>query len=355
MREKMNKSEIIRPPEIALGATVGIFTPSFPANVHFQNKYFHAVSQITQLGFKVKEGSLTKKFTHQGYRSGTPQERAKEFMELILDSEVDFLMSTIGGCNSSSMIPYLDFEAIRKHPKVITGYSDVTSLHMAILTQSKVSTFYGPALVPSFGEWPKAFEPTVEKFLEAVKYHENPNRALHPFPRWSNQLRDSFTDDWRTGERVYHDNSGWKVLSEGKAKAPLIIANLNTLLALAGTSYFPKLDGEILLLEEMDSPLSMEERSLCQLKLMGTFNNISGLIISKPEKPDFEGANFSLDQLILEIVGNAEYPIISGFDCGHTYPMYTLAQMTELEVQAMENNLIIKLGTNMVSQKLLKL
>jgi muramoyltetrapeptide carboxypeptidase len=302
----------------------------------------------------VKEGSLTKKFTHQGYRSGTPQERAREFMELILDPEVDFLMSTIGGCNSSSMIPYLDFQAIRVHPKVITGYSDVTSLHMAILTQSKVSTFYGPALVPSFGEWPVAFPETLDSFLEATTFHENPVRTLSPFPKWSDQLRDSYTEEWRSDERVYYENQGWNVLNEGKASEPLIIANLNTLLALAGTPYFPRFNGEILLLEEMDSPLSTEERSLCQLKLIGVFDNISGLIISKPERFDNEGADFGLEDLILEILGKRAYPIITQFDCGHTYPMYTLAQMTQLSIDSKDKQVCIKITENMSAKKHLK-
>jgi hypothetical protein len=122
--------------------------------MRFRAKHLHGISQLKSLGFRVVEGELTAAETHQGYRSGSPEERADEFMALILNPEVKALISTIGGENSASMIPYLDFEAIRTHPKVICGYSDVTSLHLAILAHSGLSTFYGPAVVPSFGEWP---------------------------------------------------------------------------------------------------------------------------------------------------------------------------------------------------------
>lgn len=82
---------------------------------------------------------------HKGIRAIAPV----QFMKIIRDKSVSALISTIGGANSSSMIPYLDFDEIRAHPKVICGYSDVTSLHLSILAYSGLSTFYGPAVMPS--------------------------------------------------------------------------------------------------------------------------------------------------------------------------------------------------------------
>lgn len=126
--------EILKPKAITKNSTVGIFTPSFPAHVAFRDKYLHGLSELKRIGFNVIEGSLTKKAIDNGYRSGSPQERADEFMELINNPEVDFLMATIGGNNSSSMLELLDYNATRKERKIITGYSDVTSLHTLSLT-----------------------------------------------------------------------------------------------------------------------------------------------------------------------------------------------------------------------------
>ncbi|HAS3151713.1 TPA: LD-carboxypeptidase, partial [Vibrio cholerae] len=88
------------------------------------------------------------------YRSGSIRERAEELNQLIRDPNVRCIMSTIGGNNSNSLLPYIDYEALRNDPKIIIGYSDVTALLLGIYAQTGLITFYGPALVASFGEYP---------------------------------------------------------------------------------------------------------------------------------------------------------------------------------------------------------
>ena len=87
-------------------------------------------------------------------------------MELIKDDDVSALISCIGGKNSSSLIPYLDFDCIREKQKIICGYNDVTSLHLAILKYSRLRTLYGPALMTWFGEHPNGIKESVESFLK---------------------------------------------------------------------------------------------------------------------------------------------------------------------------------------------
>lgn len=325
----MNRqTPLLRPPPLMPGDTIGVFTPSSPANVRFREKYLHGVDQLRALGFRVIEGPLTASLKDEGYRSGSPQERAAEFMSLVQNPAVKAMISTIGGANSSSLISFLDFDAIRTNPKIICGYSDLTSLHLAILAYSGVSTFYGPAVMPSFGEWPTVLEETRDSFLDAVQRHRNGSRKLLPPPRWSNHFRDAGTDAWKVEPRQFQPNAGWRVLNKGTVRAPLIAANLNTLLTAAGTSYFPQLDGVILMIEEMNASLEEEERDLRHLQLLGVFDRIAGLIVGKPEFYSSGGAPFGYDDLIVEIVGPRSYPIVSDFDCGHTVPMLTLAQMT---------------------------
>jgi muramoyltetrapeptide carboxypeptidase LdcA involved in peptidoglycan recycling len=316
-----------------------VFTPSSPANVTFSEKYRHGILVLERMGFKVVEGPLTASGRSQGYRSGSPKERADEFMTLIRDPKIKGLISTIGGANSSSLIPFLDFDLIRATPKVICGYSDVTSLHLAILAYAGLSTFYGPAVMPSFGEWPDIQEDTKASFLQAVQTHVKGSRLFTPPLQWSNHFRDAKTDEWRTQARNFNKNPGWRVLNPGIAEAPIVVANLNTLMTAAGTDYFPKLDKKILLIEEMSAPLSEEERDLRHLERLGVFDVLSGLMISKPEFYNNEGAPFDYDDLILEIVGtNRSYPIISNFDCGHTVPMLTIAEMTPFSIAAKAGN-----------------
>ena len=220
---------LIKPPVLMKGDTIGIFTPSQPSYIINEEMLTNGIKNIENLGFKVVLGSLTHKRASQGYRSGTPKDRAKEFMDLYSNSHIKGLISTIGGSNSSSLIPFLDFEFIRNNPKIICGYSDVTSLHLAFLHYSNLSTIYGTAAMPWFGEWPSGDEFTINSFLDATMMHTSGTRKIKAPPKWSNHFRDWGDGSWKTVEREWLDNAGWKVLNPGLVKGALVIANLNTL------------------------------------------------------------------------------------------------------------------------------
>jgi muramoyltetrapeptide carboxypeptidase LdcA involved in peptidoglycan recycling len=325
---------IVRPPALPPGSTIGVFAPSTPAHVKFAAKYRHGVDVLRRLGYEVVEGPLVASGRTQGYRAGTPQERAAELMALFLDPAVHGVMSVIGGYNSASLVPHLDFDAIRAHPKVFCGYSDVTSLHLALLARAGLSTFYGPAVMPSFGEWPDVVEYTRDAFLDAVWRHREGSRTLRPPDRWSNHFRDALGDGWRTEPRQWNENAGWRVLRAGEARGPLLVANLATMLCAAGTPDWPDLDGAVLLVEDMAAPFGMSERRFRHLERMGVFDRIAALVVGKPEMPDPEGAPFSYEDLVLEVVGPRPYPIVAGFDCGHTVPMLTLGETTPVRLAA---------------------
>lgn len=336
MKKLTRSPSLVRPPRLRRGEAIGICTPSFPAHVLFREKYRHGLSVIEGLGFPVIEGSLTRAATMEGYRSGSPRARARELMELFENPDVRCIVTTIGGANSSSLIPYLDYDVIRRHPKIFCGYSDVTSLHLALLAYAGLSTFYGPAVVPSFGDWPTILPETAESFLAAACGDE-PHELVAP-RRFSRHVRSARTDAWKTEERIFETNLGPRVLCRGVVEAPCLVANLNTLVTAAGTSYFPDLDGRILIIEEMNAALSEEERDLRHLERLGVFERIAGLIVGKPEVYSNENAPFEYAELILEIVPErADLPIVMDFDCGHTMPMFTIAQETTLRLEAGEH------------------
>lgn len=326
--------ELITPRALKKGDTIGVCTPSSPSYTGNPEMFDVAMGNIEKLGFKVKLGSLTAARASQGYRSGTPEDRAQEFMDLVRDDEVAGIMSTIGGANSNSMIPFLDFTEIRRQRKFFCGYSDVTSLHLAILHYAGLRTLYGTAAMVWFGDYPDGIAETIESFYEAITRTDDAPRELKPFPRWSNHFRDWDDGSWKTVKREWQENLGWQVLSSGEARGPLVAANLHTLCSSAGTPYFPELKDRILLIESMAAPYAIEERTMRQLQLVGAFDQIAGLIVGKPESPDPQGAPFSHNELIMEVVGSRNYPIISEFDCSHTVPMLTLGQGADLELVA---------------------
>ena len=316
------------------GDCLGIFTASAPSYSVCEDLYLNGLKNLERIGFRIKEGSLTRTRGNQGYRSGTAEERAAEFMELILDPEVKGLIATIGGSNSSSLIPYLDFDLIRASRKVICGFSDITSLHMAILKKSGLQTFYGPAVMCWFGDWPDGDLQSIAWFQEATMSAQASQRTITAPQTWSNHMRSWTNGDWKNLPREWKPNDGWKILQEGEAEGPILAFNLNTLLTAAGTDYWPDLTGCVLLLEDMDAPQSRTERHLRQLSLMGAFDQIKGLIVSKPEVYNGQMAPFSYADLIKEQVGPRPYPIVIDFDCGHTLPMITIPQRNRVRLIA---------------------
>lgn len=144
------------PKPLKYGDTIGIYSPSSPVTYTSPKRFERAKSYLLQKGFHILEGSLTGRYDY--YRSGSIQERAKELNALIRNPNVSCIMSTIGGMNSNSLLPYIDYDAFQNNPKIMIGYSDATALLLGIYAKTGIPTFYGPALVPSFGE----FEPFVD-------------------------------------------------------------------------------------------------------------------------------------------------------------------------------------------------
>lgn len=324
---------LLKPHPLKIGDTLGIFTPSSPGYIWNEGLFVNGMKNLEKMGFKVKLGKLTERRASQGYRSGTPKDRADEFMSLIQDPEVKGLVSTIGGNNSSSMIPFLDFDQIRQSQKVICGFSDVTSLHLAILKYAGLQTIYGPSVMCWLGEWPDGIPESTKWFLQAVQGSNGP-RQITPPAKWSNHKRDWSNGDWKNLPRNWQDNEGWRVLNPGSTEGEILALNLNTLMSAAGTPYWPDFKNKILLIEDMEAPLSRTERHLRQLNFIGVFEQIKGLLIGKPEFYNQENAPFGYDDIFMEVIGQRPYPIIANIDCSHTVPMISIPQLSKVKISA---------------------
>ncbi len=341
-RRKTRK--LLKPAALRRGACIGVATPSFPGNVILESKFLKGIEFLKTQGFTIKLGSLTESFVSQGYRTGTNSERAQEFNDLYKDPEVAAIIFSIGGSNSASILPHLDYDYIREFPKIISGYSDITSIHAALNSECDLCTFYGPAIIPSFGNHPRPDKFTYENFLIQTGFRGTFKDYSFPYPeRYSDHFIDARDKKWASIKRTFKSNTGWKILRPGNSKGRIYSYNLNALVSLAGTSYFPNLEGAILCLEQMNTSMANEEKQLTQLKLMGVFDIIKGLLISKPENFDMNDSTITYSDLIHEIVpAKSKFPIIINFDCGHTHPMLTIAQGVKCELTAHERVSLIQ-------------
>ncbi|WP_421383074.1 S66 family peptidase [Bacillus salacetis] len=318
-----------KPERLKKGDTIGIITPSTPAPVLFKERYERGLNQLKSMGFNILEGVCSN--SSQGYRSATIRDRAAEINELIRNPEVKAIISTIGGTNSNSLLPYLDYESLKKQPKIIMGYSDVTAILLGIYTKTGMTTFYGPAIVPSFGEYPEMFPEGREYFVNSVMHQQAIPYTLEIPAEWTEEMID-----WRTQDRPKKmvPNPGWSSIQRGKVRGKLIGGNLNTMSGIIASDFFPDLKGAILFIEDSFKDMATEERSLSMLKLAGVFDDIAGLIVGKHEHFDDCNAPFTFEELLLEVMGDRQIPIMTNVDIGHTFPSHVFPIGIEAELDA---------------------
>lgn len=318
------------------GDTIGVFSPSSPITYVCPKRFERSKKYLEDKGFKILEGNLTGK--HDFYRSGSIKERAEELNSLIRNPEVKCIMSTIGGMNSNSILPYIDYDAFKKNPKIIIGYSDVTAILLAIYAETGISTYYGPALVASFGELPPFVDCTY-KYFKDILIDEPKFPYVFETPKyWTDEYINWETQD-RSKEK--RDNK-WITVYEGVTKGRVIGGNLNTMQGIWGSKYMPEIkEGDILFIEDSLKDAATIERSFSLLKLNGVFDKISGIILGKHELFDDQKTGRKPYEILLEVLGDKKLPFIADFDCCHTHPMITLPIGCEIELDATNKNIRI--------------
>ena len=318
-----------RPPALKRGDRIGYFSPSSPATAYAPKRHQRAVHFLRQQGFDVVAGQLTGQ--QDGYRSGTIEARARELNALLRDPTIRCVMSTIGGSNSNALLPHIDYDAIRRDPKIIVGYSDVTAILQAITQQTGLITFYGPALVASLGELDPLRGQTWEAFWQIVCVDGAQTINLHMPERWT----DEYVPWEQQTEPKNTAPNQWRTLRDGQATGRLIGGNLNTMSGLWQTPYLlaPR-PGDILLIEDSLKNAAHMERLFSHLHNTGLLNQLGGLIMGKHEGFDDQETNKQPEDIFLEVVGEPPCPMLSQFDCAHTHPMLTMPLGAQIHLNA---------------------
>ena len=268
---------IIKPPALHPGDTIGIAAPASPFG---QKAFDEGMAVVKSLGYQVKIPDNI--FKAQGYLAGSDAERAKLLMDLLTDESVKAILCARGGFGSMRLLPFLDFEAIRANAKVLMGFSDITTLLVAIFDRSRIVTFHGPLVTTLKRDRGK----TCRAFIEAAS-------SVTPLVLTPRQP---------------------VVLSPGKASGVLMGGNLTSLCHLLGTPYEPDLKGRLLLLEDRQEAPYRIDRMLSQLHLSGHLDGVSGVILGTFEAC---GALEDVYALFKEAFRHTAVPILAGFDLGH--------------------------------------
>lgn len=303
------------------GDTIGFFSPSYPVTATATNRFQRSTSFLENKGFRLKAGNLTGQ--SDLYRSGSIEARAAELNALIRDPSVRCIMSTIGGSNSNSLLPYLDYQALIDDPKIIIGYSDATALLAGIYAQTGLVTFYGPALVASFGEFPPLVDQTWQSFYDVlIQPSVLPYHYRLP-EKWTDERLNWDDIEPIRPKRLYKNTC--RFLGTGRIEGRVMGGNLNTLSGIIGSQWMPEIQpGDILFIEDSMKDIAMVERSFSMLKLNGIFDRVSAVLLGKHERFNDEGTGRQPADVLMEVLADKPLPLVDGFDCCHTHPMLTL-------------------------------
>ena len=294
------------------GDMIGIVAP---ANYTTEDKIERAVKNIEGKGYRVKlgEGCRERWFTF----AGRDEVRARDIMEFFKDEEVDAILCLRGGFGSIRLLEYLDFEEIKRNPKIFVGFSDITTLHSAFQKKSDLITFHGPMAASNFFFF-LLDKVSWEGLFKLLENSEIESEIKNP-----------------EGEPL-------KKLVGGKATGRSIGGNLVTFVSNMGTEYDVEYEDTILFIEEIGEPAYKIDRALTQLINSKGFKGIKGIILGDFNNCGGENENaYSLMELFEERLGNLGIPVIYNFKSGHCWPMMTLPMGAKIAIDADEGSIKI--------------
>lgn len=318
---------LIIPPKLSKGDCIAVISPSGGHAGLFPHRIEKGINFLKKEGFKIKEFKTTRKI--MGWSSGTPEERAADLMNAFIDENIKGIICTIGGYSANQLLPLLDYENIKKHPKLFCGYSDISVLHYALYQKSQLQTFYGPSIMVQFAEFPKPLDYTWDYFKKAT-VENKPIGNIASSEKWTDELLNWATKEDQKRARKLETNKGYEWLRNGQAEGCILGGCLSSIIHLRGTDYWPDHKNKILFIEIPEGqefgkgePLSVVESYLMDLKLSKVFDSIIGLIIGRPFKYSEED-NDKLKKIIIEMTAEYKFPILFGADIGHTDPQITI-------------------------------
>jgi muramoyltetrapeptide carboxypeptidase len=311
----------IHPPALRTGDTVGLITPS--TFVSDPDSLLLAQRTIQYFGLRLKMGGNVGK--RSGYLGGSVEERLEDLHQMFRDPDVRGIFAVRGGYGSEQLLGGIDYDLIRRNPKVFLGYSDITALHLAIGKKTGLVTFHGPVVLSQFTDY------TQQCFRKAL-FTNQPLGALTNPPE-SNQLRPAHL---------------LRAVRPGRGSGPLIGGNLTLISTTMGTPYEIDTRGSVLFLEDVGEEPYRIDRMLTQLQLAGKFEEVAAVVFGecrectpREYQPSFY-STFTLGEILDRILGKLKVPVLSGLTVGHTPDQLTLPLGVRATLDAGKGELTIE-------------
>jgi len=303
----------VKPKRLSPGDTVMLVAP---ANATFNSVELQiARESLEALGFTVKVGGHL--LDRHGYLAGDDKARADDINKAFADPSVAAVHAIRGGWGSARLLPYLDFDAIRRHPKVLIGYSDITALLLSIHAKGGFITFHGPI---GLGRWDSY---SLDYYKRVLVNGEQVTYANKTGLSDRNALVQT---EFRT-----------QTITPGTARGRLLGGNLTVMTAILGSPYLPDWENAILFTEDVSEDFYRIDRMLTQLKLAGVLGKIKGFVFGSCSECGPGNGNFgalTLEEIFADHIKPLGVPAWSGAMIGHGQPQWTLAEGAEVEIDA---------------------
>lgn len=240
-------------------------------------------------------------FDSDGYVAGTDQDRAEQFVAVMTDPEVDAVFAAGGGYGAMRILPHVDFDRI-KTPKLVTGFSDITAVHLALLSQCGWASFHSPNMLDGFGRG-VGHQATTRSWFWRMLEGTGQSISLSHRPR----------PDDQEGCPV-----PWSMV-DGVAQGQLVGGNLSLVSALVGTPYKLETKNRILFLEDVGERPYRIDRMLSQMQLAGQLDQLNGVLLGQFTdcEPTKEGATWDIERVLRHYFEDLGVPVIMNFPAGH--------------------------------------
>lgn len=294
----MADARVIKPPVLRAGDKVGVIAPASSFN---REAFLAGCEALREMGFQPVYSEDI--FDRSLYFAGTTERRLHEIESLLQRDDVSALIGVRGGYGSNYLLSNLDFDLFSKHPKVLLGCSDLTTLLTSVYDRTGLVTFHGPMVAKDIG------------------------RGMIESSSWRN---------------AFYSATAWEIptqsvetLRPGQARGRMYGGCLSLLVASLGTPFEIKTDDTILFLEDIGEKPYQIDRMLMQLRLAGKLDKVRGFVFGEMLNCSQPGVqDYTLQQVIMRVLSELGVPIVMGLKSGHvsgqniTLPLGVEAELT---------------------------
>ncbi|WP_433303791.1 S66 peptidase family protein [Actinoplanes sp. CA-030573] len=295
----------LRPRALSPGDLVVIAALSGPLHAEYEPDLERAVAVLERMGFRVRRAPLLQAGRRHWWSAARPAEIAEELNGLLRDPEVRAIVAHDGGQTALGYLDLVDVGAVAADPKPILGYSDISLLHLVLYARTGLVGFHADLATPGLGgAWatvPAARRAELERLYVALL---TGTEAIGPLPA----------------------GPSWECWRPGRAEGPLVGGVLNRVVLAQATPYAlppERFDGAVLFWEEMGGLASYVWSYLHVLRHASILDRIAGMVVGVPhaiEGLDSPGASPSLREIVLDVLGDRDIPVLGNVEFGHAGP-----------------------------------